>query len=537
MAFLFKPTYSKLDPVSGKKIKHKAAKWYISYRDADDILRRVPGHKSKDIALQMAARLEREAGLAKEGIVDPFVAHRKKPLTEHLTEFTESLKAKGITAEQVGLVTSRCRKIVDGCGFIFIADLSASRVHTFLAELRGNGIATQTSNHYLRAIKQFSRWLVRDRRMADDPLAPLEMMNAKLDRRRTRRALSEVDLARLLEIAEKGKTVRGLTGPDRSMLYRVAIFTGYRASELGSVTSESFDLNSRPPKLSVAAGYSKRRRSDSVPLHPELVKLLRPWLAQKPPQQPVWPGKWADRKEGAAMLRVDLKAAGIDYTDEEGRVIDFHGLRHTFASRLARAGVSVQQAKELMRHSDVNLTMNTYTHLELHDTAGAIESLPGIGGPKRDDREALKATGTVSRLILPLALPEGKTSLFESPQVHEGGGASDDFRCDGVISIAEKMQGFTELSTERGGFEPPVSGKGYTGFRNRHNQPLCHLSYGKNQGGGRSRRRNLAFARQQFTATTTPGPDFFPTKLPCEIRLSLPWKQTSSGSLDPSIHE
>jgi len=32
-----------------------------------------------------------------------------------------------------------------------------------------------------------------------------------------------------------------------------------------------------------------------------------------------------------------------------------------------------------MRHSDIRLTMTTYTHLGLVDTAGAVEALPSVG--------------------------------------------------------------------------------------------------------------------------------------------------------------
>ena len=42
----------------------------------------------------------------------------------------------------------------------------------------------------------------------------------------------------------------------------------------------------------------------------------------------------------------------------------------------ARNGVLPSVAQKLMRHSDIRLTMNTYTHLELADTAGAVASLP-----------------------------------------------------------------------------------------------------------------------------------------------------------------
>jgi site-specific recombinase XerD len=78
--------------------------------------------------------------------------------------FEQHLRYKGNTEQHVGEVTTKVRKIVGGCKWSFIRDVSASRVQKFLADLRSSGLSIQTSNHYLRAIKQFSRWLVRDRR-------------------------------------------------------------------------------------------------------------------------------------------------------------------------------------------------------------------------------------------------------------------------------------------------------------------------------------------------------------------------------------
>jgi len=43
---------------------------------------------------------------------------------------------------------------------------------------------------------------------------------------------------------------------------------------------------------------------------------------------------------------------------------------------LARKGVTPSVAQKLMRHSDIRLTMNTYTHLDLTDTAGTLAALP-----------------------------------------------------------------------------------------------------------------------------------------------------------------
>ena len=82
------------------------------------------------------------------------------------------------------------------------------------------------------------------------------------------------------------------------------------------------------------------------------------------------------------IFDLDLAAAGIDKTDTQGSTLDVHCLRHTFATLLSKAGVSIKTAQELMRHSDIRLTMQTYTHLELMDTANAVESLPGIETPQ-----------------------------------------------------------------------------------------------------------------------------------------------------------
>jgi integrase len=76
--------------------------------------------------------------------------------------------------------------------------------------------------------------------------------------------------------------------------------------------------------------------------------------------------------------------------DEQGRVLDLHGLRTTLGTNLARAGVAPQLAQRIMRHSDYRTTLKHYTVLGLADTAKAIEQLPRIDRPERE-----AATGTM----------------------------------------------------------------------------------------------------------------------------------------------
>ena len=64
----------------------------------------------------------------------------------------------------------------------------------------------------------------------------------------------------------------------------------------------------------------------------------------------------------AETLRVDLKAAKIPEAMAEG-AIDFHSLRVTYITNLARAGVHPKVAQILARHSTIDLTMKVYTKL------------------------------------------------------------------------------------------------------------------------------------------------------------------------------
>jgi integrase len=89
-----------------------------------------------------------------------------------------------------------------------------------------------------------------------------------------------------------------------------------------------------------------------------------------------------------------LTAAEIDWTDVEGRRADFHSLRHTYETKLSKSGVSPREAMELMRHTDLKLTMKVYTDPRIFDLAGAVERFPM---PHADQRNTAIATGTDGR--------------------------------------------------------------------------------------------------------------------------------------------
>lgn len=255
-----------------------------------------------------------------------------------------------------------------------------------------------------------------DRRTHDDRLAHLSRMNADLDRRRIRRPLSMDEFHRLVAAAEIGRRIQGVSGPDRAVLYIVGAYTGFRRNEIGSITPQSFNLDSDPPTLTVAAGHSKHRRTDVLPLRTDFANRIRTWMAQKTNSRSKSPLIDVRDKRTAEMIRKDLKAARkawideaatdrerkereesslLTYVDANGHYADFHALRKTFITNLSRANVHPKMAQTLARHSDINLTMNVYTMLGVLDQAAAVEALPPVptteaqaSGPQ------LRATGT-----------------------------------------------------------------------------------------------------------------------------------------------
>ena len=59
--------------------------------------------------------------------------------------------------------------------------------------------------------------------------------------------------------------------------------------------------------------------------------------------------------------------------------VDFHALRHTFGTWLAQNGVHPKVCQEMMRHADIETTMQLYTHTLLEDKDKAARALPDMG--------------------------------------------------------------------------------------------------------------------------------------------------------------
>jgi integrase len=438
-------------------------RWYFDIRDASGAVNRVKGFADLKATEQLAAETERKASRLRSGYTDPAEEHGRRPLAGHLTDYAAALEAKGDTPSHMKQTSTRITALFDGCGFTFPPDVDAGKAADWLNALRRNsipvavppgesftpaaaamivgisgaavraavkrltlaatgngkarvypratvealvlnrtkGCGPETANHYVRAVRGFCRWMVRAKRVGSNPLETLPLASAATDTRRARRELTAAELRRLFDAARGSeRSYRGLTGPDRYMLYLVAAGTGFRASALAGLTPDDFDLNTDAPTVTLSARLNKSGKLKVQPLPPDVAGALRTFLSGKPAGVPVWGGTWARDHRGADMLRGDLDAAGIAYAVEgpDGpEYADFHSLRHSFLTLGGRSGIDLRTLQVLAGHSKPELTAR-YSHRRLYDLTGAVNKLPNLVPSDAETTTAgqlpLRMTGT-----------------------------------------------------------------------------------------------------------------------------------------------
>ena len=176
-------------------------------------------------------------------------------------------------------------------------------------------------------------------------------------------------------------------------LVQVALHTGLRAAELRGlhwqdVQWEARRLVVRRTELDGVFYPTKGSVERAVPLSDTILQLLRHRMyadlqgGRELKTALVFPGrngKPQDADQLSRNLRMHYRKAGIESRLSEG-YRPWHMLRHTFATRLFRAGVPVPTIQRLLGHAQIRTTME-YLHVSEGDCIDAIGKLD-------DDRPA-----------------------------------------------------------------------------------------------------------------------------------------------------
>jgi integrase len=469
---------------AGKKAKSK--RYYLDFRDHLGIRHKIPAftdkrqsealgrqidklvasHSGQGLDAALSAWLEMlPFRLMKQfvswGLVESHRAAASKTLVQHLDDFKQSLLAGGATGQHATQKHKRVERVFVLCGFRYYSDISASKaqahisrikktvrrkVDGVLQEVETGPTSLQTQNYYLSDCRAFCRWMVQDRRATESPLGHLRPKKVDKSQTLKRRALEPDEMGRLLEAVQGADVRYGMAGHERAILYRLAAETGLRALEIRSLKVSCIDLKDKT--VMVYDSDTKNRKGALLPLRQDMIEFLKPVLSNKHPEALLF--NLPSRYNMADMLRADLALVSIDPEDTGQGKLDFQSLRHTFGSLLAASGVHPKTAQELMRHSDINLTMMRYTHTLLGQGAKAVESLPDFTCTQQ---EAQIKTGTDDRPVDCIGTrtqegTEGDENCLASCLAFSGGNQrkSADF---GGQKTTSEMSGETALSSPK----------------------------------------------------------------------------------------
>ncbi|MCA8994637.1 MAG: tyrosine-type recombinase/integrase, partial [Planctomycetaceae bacterium] len=431
------------------RILCRSSTYYAKYRDGEGIVRDVATRcRDKQAATAVLKDLERRAELVRSNVItaeeDAISDHQLTPLDEHVAAYLIHLESQQTSSGHRRNVKDCLDKLKLDCRIRRLTDLSAEKMERWMLAAEKSGMGARTRNRHLSAISAFANWCVLSRRLMANPFVRVQKANEKVDKRRQRRALTLDEIRRLIAAAmkrpldealmirrgrNKGKLRANVSpnfrykleilGWERALIYKTLILTGLRLGELTSLTLGQVHLDGATPFIELAAADEKNRTGAEIPLQPELAADLRQWIDTKrrgeecpdvlsmQPLQEVRELRLFDVPAGLVkVLNRDLAAAGIPKTDERGRTVDVHSLRHTFGTMLSCEGVAPRTAQAAMRHSDISLTMQVYTDPKLLDVHGALTNLPSIPLDGSDPMSQERATGTTGGAVAPNVAPK-----------------------------------------------------------------------------------------------------------------------------------
>ncbi len=265
-------------------------------------------------------------------------------------------------------------------------EININRVEKLRSDWLASSLKPSTANRNITRIKglmsRAAEWGV----ITENPL--LKLRQLKVDKSKSVRYLSKNENERLREALdvreerlraeresanewrkERNKQqladLRAVTFADRlKPLIIILLNTGIRRGEAFNLQWTDVDLIKKV--LTIEGDGAKSSQTRHIPLNREALATLKAWKKQSQKLNYVFPSASGDRLDNINKAWSNLRAAA------KLEAFRLHDLRHTFASNLAIKGVALNTIRELLGHSDIQMTLR-YAHLTPDVKAQAVE--------------------------------------------------------------------------------------------------------------------------------------------------------------------
>jgi len=177
------------------------------------------------------------------------------------------------------------------------------------------------------------------------------------------------------------------------ILVLLAVTAGLRRSELFALKWKDVDFEAKQIHVTRSSvrnviGICKTESSQKpVPAHDELIEALREWQSQTPYQSleswvfasPVKQGRWPYLAQQIMQRHILPVARKLGITKRIG----WHTFRHTYSTLLRSTGAELKIMQELLRHSTIRVTLDTYTQAVTTEKRNAQEAVVGLLFPEK----------------------------------------------------------------------------------------------------------------------------------------------------------
>jgi len=338
----------------------------------------------KEIARRRLRCLVLERQREQEGIIAPKAIRMAAgaPLDRLVDDYQADLSGRGLAQKHVHDTMTRLRRMAKENAWRSLRDI---RPGSFVQWRAGLTCSAKTKKEYQVSANSFLNWLVKTDRLLSNPLAKLDVVDARGKQVRACRAFSEDELRRLFAIAGK-----------RRLAYQTLLYTGQRKSEVRALVWGDLHLDGPQYYALFRDGTMKDKDKRAVPLRREVAEELR---EVKPVGVDLTKRVFWFCWPTYDILRGDLKRAGIERKDALGRVVHFHSFRKTWQTLGVRYGINQRAAQEVLGHSDANLTAKVYTDvpaLALHDE---VANSPWISGADDNAQTNAQKSGVSGPMV------------------------------------------------------------------------------------------------------------------------------------------
>lgn len=179
-----------------------------------------------------------------------------------------------------------------------------------------------------------------------------------------------------LQVDELKKLIASLdlaSGINRDWFILIVAKTGLRFAEALALTPADFDFENNILTIdktwdykSVTGGFKTTKTAKSVrriAIDWQIVGQFRPIITSLPEDEPIF----VEKNEDGAYKRIFNSTYNkwLSQKCKEANIteISIHSLRHTHASVLLAAGVSINSISDRLGHADVGVTQETYAHV------------------------------------------------------------------------------------------------------------------------------------------------------------------------------